>query len=60
VYKVRDLYPNLGNIRTGEKTLLDADETRMLHGPETGQNGNIWLALAVLTGLVVFIGMVQR
>ena len=47
-------------IRTGEKTLMDADEVTMLHGVPARQQGSIWLALGVLVGTVVLIGVVQR
>jgi len=60
MYRVRDLYPNMPGIRTGEKTLLDADEVTKLHGVSTKQQGSIWLSLGVLVGAVVLIGVVQR
>ena len=60
MYRVRDLYPNMPGIRTGEKTLMDADEVSMLHGVPARQQGSIWIALGVLVGTVVLIGVVQR
>ena len=61
MFKVGDLYPGVGMTRTGEKTLLDADEVSTLHGAEIGeQPRSIWVVLAVIVGVVVLIGVVQR